>query len=145
MEIAFRHGELSAAARDAVSRGFARHSEELKAPVYSKRLVNWTITERRHAVIAVLTADLLWDWLYIDELWVSEELRGKGVGRKLMKLAEEFAATEQLEGIWLWTQSWQAEGFYRKLGYVEFSRFEDFPRGHSRMGYRKTIVSNCKS
>ncbi len=86
---------------------------------------------------AVLTAELLWDWLYIDELWVSEELRGMGVGRKLMTLAEEFAASENLVGIWLWTQSWQAESFYKGLDYVEFTRFHHFPRGHSRIGLRK--------
>jgi hypothetical protein len=56
-----------------------------------------------------------------------------------MALAEEFAAAEKLQGIWLWTQSWQAEGFYRKLDYVEFTRFENFPRGHYRIGFRKTM------
>jgi GNAT superfamily N-acetyltransferase len=142
MEIAFRSGELSAAARDAVTRGFSRHSEELKAPVYSKRPVNWTITGERNAVTAVLTAEVLWDWLYIDELWVSEELRGKGFGRKLMTLAEEFAVSEHLEGIWLWTQSWQAENFYKGLDYVEFTRFDHFPRGHSRIGLRKITRSD---
>ena len=138
MNIVFKNEEPSAAARAAVSDGFSQHSAALGAPAYEKERVSWTITGSDNAVLAVLTGDLLWDWLYIDELWVSEELRGTGLGRKLMLLAEEFAAEKRLTGIWLWTQSWQAETFYRKLGYEEFTRFADFPRGHSRIGLRKT-------
>ncbi len=88
---------------------------------------------------AVLTADILWDWMYIDELWVSPASRGEGFGRKLMKHAEDFAGSQALRGIWLWTQGWQAEGFYRALGYEEFTRFDGFPKGHSRIGFRKYL------
>ncbi len=77
--------------------------------------------------------------MYIDELWVSSELRGDGLGTRLMRLAEKFAAKHSLQGIWLWTQSWQAEQFYSQLGYVEFTRFDNFPKGHSRIGYRKIL------
>ncbi|MEM8549089.1 MAG: GNAT family N-acetyltransferase [Pseudomonadota bacterium] len=141
MNIVFHNDEPSAAARAAVAKGFSLHSAELGAPDYEKDRVSWTITGEEGEVLAVLTGDLLWDWLYIDELWVSEEVRGTGLGRKLMQLAEEFAAKQRLTGVWLWTQSWQAETFYRKLGYEEFTRFADFPRGHSRIGLRKTTPS----
>ena len=79
--------------------------------------------------------------MYIDELWVSPASRGGGLGRQLMELAEEFARAQRLQGIWLWTQSWQAEGFYRQLGYSEFTRFDEFPKGHSRIGFRKPLNS----
>ncbi|MCG8333861.1 MAG: histone acetyltransferase, partial [Proteobacteria bacterium] len=38
-----------------------------------------------------------------------------------------------------WTQSWQAAEFYEQLGYVEFARFDDFPKGHQRIGFRKLM------
>ena len=57
-----------------------------------------------------------------------------------MQCVEEFAADESLQGVWLWTQSWQAESFYTKLGYEEFTRFENFPKGHTRIGFRKRLV-----
>ena len=63
--------------------------------------------------------------MYIDELWVSPESRGAGLGRALMLRAEELAKSRGLQGLWLWTQSWQADGFYRQLGYDEFARFDD--------------------
>ncbi|MEM7277771.1 MAG: GNAT family N-acetyltransferase [Pseudomonadota bacterium] len=122
-----------------VATGFLNHSDEHRAPLYRKELVNWLVRDEQNAITAVLTADVLWDWMYIDELWVSSSLRGEGLGTRLMRLAEKFANERSLQGVWLWTQSWQAEQFYSQLGYVEFTRFDDFPRGHSRIGYRKSL------
>ncbi|MEM0955105.1 MAG: GNAT family N-acetyltransferase [Pseudomonadota bacterium] len=120
--------------------GFAEHSAQANAPDFSKQRLSWVINDAQSQLQAALTADLLWDWLYIDELWVNPNLRGQGLGQQLMAAAEDFAKTEQLQGVWLWTQSWQAEGFYNALGYEEFARFENFPRGHRRIGFRKTLT-----
>lgn len=57
-----------------------------------------------------------------------------------MQLAEEFAISQSLQGLWLWTQSWQAEGFYRQLGYSQFTRFDNFPRRNWRIGFRKKFT-----
>ncbi len=140
MDIEFSRGNLTSAEQALVSTGFEEHTGEQNAPRYEKERVKWLASDEGGNVAAVLTADILWDWLYIDELWVSSDLRGSGVGAKLMKLAEEFARSQGHQGAWLWTQSWQAEGFYRRLGYSEFTRFEDFPQGHSRIGFRKTLT-----
>jgi|GEM_PF-4997429 len=43
------------------------------------------------------------------------------------------------QGIWLWTQSWQAEGFYMQLDHSQFTRFDILPKGHSRTGFRKKL------
>ena len=123
-----------------VSAGFQTHTEEQAAPEYKKERVKWLAFDEREDIRAVLTADILWDWVYIDELWISPESRGEGLGRQLMQLVEAFAKTRGLQGLWLWTQSWQAEGFYRQLGYSEFARFDDFPKGHSRIGFRKRLA-----
>ena len=123
-----------------VSAGFDAHTEEQAAPEYRKERVKWLARDDQDDIRAVLTADILWDWIYIDELWIAPEFRGKGLGRRLMGHAEEFARSQGLQGLWLWTQSWQAEGFYRQLGYSQFTRFDDFPKGHSRIGFRKKLT-----
>ena len=140
MDIEFLRQGLTSSEQSVVSEGFRRHSEEQGAPEYRKDRVKWIASDERKDIHAVLTADILWDWIYIDELWISPDLRGEGLGRKLMRRAEEFAMSQGLQGIWLWTQSWQAEGFYTRLGYTQFTRFDDFPKGHSRIGFRKKLT-----
>ena len=140
MAIRFQHGALAPDIQKLVSDGFLLQSQESRAPDYEKTHVNWVATDTQGQTIGVLTADLLWDWVYIDELWVSPDHRGEGLGRQLMQRAEAFAGEEGCSGVWLWTQSWQAEQFYSRLGYSEFTRFENFPKGHSRIGFRKTLA-----
>lgn len=139
MDIEFSPGGLTAAEQSVVSAGFHSHSEEQAAPEYRKERAKWLAFDERRNLMGVLTAEMLWGWMYIDELWVSPDARGQGLGRRLMQLAEEHARSQDLRGLWLWTQSWQAEGFYRQLGFSEFTRFDDFPEGHSRIGFRKVL------
>ena len=139
LKIDFRRGGLTSVEQTVVADGFDAHGDEQGAPEYRKERVSWIAVDGQAETMGVLTADILWDWIYVDELWVSQALRGQGLGRDLMRRMEAFARSEQLEGIWLWTQSWQAEGFYTALGYSPFTRFDNFPRGHSRIGFRKTL------
>lgn len=139
VSIEFDRTALSASEKAVVSEGFLAHSLEHDAPEYLKEQIKWIACDDQKTVRAVLAADVLWDWVYVDELWVCPRSRGSGLGRRLMQLAEEFAAAQGLEGIWLWTQSWQAEDFYRQLGYEVFTRFDNFPRGHARIGFRKQL------
>ena len=137
MEIQFRQGELTPAEQADISSGFERHSSSRAAPPFLKSRVNWLVFGERGQVVAALTGDVLWDWLYIDELWVDESLRGTGLGKKLMEQGESYARSRGFSGLWLWTQSWQAEEFYLGLGFKEFTRFPNFPKGYSRIGLRK--------
>ncbi|MEN7341462.1 MAG: GNAT family N-acetyltransferase [Pseudomonadota bacterium] len=139
MKIDFLASPLSADEQRVVSDGFKAHSNEHRAPMYAKHPFKWLVKDDRQALKAALTADVLWDWMYVDELWVDADWRGRGVARALMQEAESFARSEHLSGLWLWTQSWQAADFYKKLGYVEFTRFENFPKGHARIGFRKQL------
>lgn len=80
-------------------------------------------------------------WAYIDLLWVSEALRGRGIGRLLMKQAEEEAVQRGCHSAYLWTQDFEAPDFYRKLGYQQFVTFENFIPGHQRLGFMKRLAA----
>jgi GNAT superfamily N-acetyltransferase len=73
-----------------------------------------------------------YDWLAINWLFVPEVLRGTGVGSSLMLRAEEIARARGCRGAWLNTFSFQARGFYEKLGYSVFGTIEDHPEGGAR-------------
>jgi GNAT superfamily N-acetyltransferase len=80
-----------------------------------------------------------WGWLYINILWVSETVRGSGYGTLLMRAAEREAARRDCRNIYLDTFSFQAVDFYLKLGYQIFGELQDFPPGHRRVFFRKTL------
>jgi len=91
-------------------------------------------------VVAGLIGKVAWNWLYADLVWVDEDLRGQGLGTHVMRAAERSAREKKLSGIYLWTASWQAPIFYRKLGYTQFAEFRDCPPGHSRLGFLKYLA-----
>lgn len=79
----------------------------------------------------------LFQWLQVEMLFVPAPLRGLGVGRALMTLAEREARARGCWGAYVDTFSFQAAPFYRKLGYTPFGVLEDFPPGYSRLYFHK--------
>jgi GNAT superfamily N-acetyltransferase len=77
--------------------------------------------------------------LHIELLYLPEDLRGAGLGRQLMAQAEQEAIQRGCHGVWLDTFSFQARGFYERLGYTVFGMLEDYPPGHSRFFLKKTF------
>jgi len=91
-------------------------------------------------LVGGMIGKVFWNWLYADLVWVEEESRGRGIGRDVMRATEEQARKMKLNGIYLWTQSWQAPSFYSKLGYSQFVELRSFPPGHSRLGFCKYLT-----
>jgi GNAT superfamily N-acetyltransferase len=87
---------------------------------------------------AGLVGQVYADWLFIALLWVHERLRRGGVGRALMTEAEHRARGYGCHSAWVDTFSFQAPGFYQKLGYREFGRI-DYPPDHQRIFLRKQL------
>lgn len=91
-------------------------------------------------IVAGLRGKTALRWLYVSTLAVAPECRGRGYGRKLMAQAERVAMDRGCEGIWLDTFSFQAPGFYAKLGFESFGVIADFPRGESRYFLMKRLA-----
>ena len=68
---------------------------------------------------------------------MSDALRGKGIGRKLMADAEARALERGCHSAWVDTFSFQAPGFYPKLGYEVFGEL-DYPP-HKRIFLQKRL------
>jgi GNAT superfamily N-acetyltransferase len=79
-------------------------------------------------------------WLFIRYLWVHAELRRSGFGRELMQQAERQARVFGCHSVWVDTFSFQAPGFYSKLGYREFGRL-DYPPDHQRIFLQKQLLA----
>jgi GNAT superfamily N-acetyltransferase len=98
----------------------------------------------RDSIVAGLAGETYAGWLFIRYLWVSEALRGHGVGRKLMGDGEERALERGCHSAWVDTFSFQAPGFYRKLGYEVFGEV-DWSPDHKRLFLRKRLTSTSRT
>ncbi len=90
-------------------------------------------------IVAGLAGETYSGWLFIKYLWVSEALRGGGVGRALMAAAEARAVERGCHSAWVDTFSFQAPGFYPKLGYEPFGEL-DYPPDFKRIFLRKRLA-----
>lgn len=78
-----------------------------------------------------IRATCYWNTLHIELLWLAEEARGNGTGRRLLALAENFARNHNCSNAFVETTSWQAMPFYEKNGYQRMATLVDRPRGHA--------------
>ncbi len=82
--------------------------------------------------LGTLTGRTHQQWFFVDLLAVPPEARGQDIGTRLMHEAERIARSRNLIGLWLDTYTFQAPGFYAKLGFEEVGRIPDYPPGHAR-------------
>jgi GNAT superfamily N-acetyltransferase len=92
-----------------------------------------------HTVVGGLIGATYWKWLYVDLLWVVDELRGRGYGHRLLTLAEHEARQRGARHAYLDTFSFQSPDFYRQHGYEVFGELRDFPEGHQRYFLTKQL------
>jgi len=76
---------------------------------------------------------------YISYLWVDEPQRGHGLGTALLSAAEEYASRRRCAVVFVATHSFQAPGFYERMGYERQTVLRDHPVGYSSAVYSKRL------
>ena len=77
----------------------------------------------------------------LQQIWVDEALRRRGIGASLMRQVEANAIDHGCHLIYLDTFSFQAPEFYYHIGYQTACRFDGFPGGGSKLILQKSLVS----
>jgi GNAT superfamily N-acetyltransferase len=77
--------------------------------------------------------------LEVEYLWLREDLRHRGRGSRLLLALEREAAARGCTLAFLFTFSFQAPEFYKKMGYEPFAEIEGFPGGVSQVYLRKNL------
>lgn len=96
--------------------------------------------EDRGPVIGGLMGATAWSHLRIEALFVPELMRGSGAGARIIAMAEDEARRRGCIGAWLDTYSFQARGFYERLGYSVLGEIENYPPGHTRYFMKKSLA-----
>ena len=79
---------------------------------------------------------------YVVYLWVDESKRRHGLGRALLLAAEEHARLRRCTVLFVGTHSFQAPGFYERMGYVKQAVVQDHPVGHASVIFAKRLQRN---
>ena len=65
--------------------------------------------------------------LVLEQLWVKEDARGQGLGRRLVSEAERIARSSGCVGVQVSVLSFQSPKFFTRIGYEVFGVSEGFP------------------
>lgn len=95
-------------------------------------------------VVGRLRGIVAMHWLRLEVLWVSEGARGNGIGSRLLAEGERIAVTMGAKNSALETFEWQAPRFYKKNGYEEAGRLENYIGGFYLAIFRKLLVRDNK-
>lgn len=98
-----------------------------------------TLRDEKNAIAGGLVARTWWGGLEVQYLWVSDDYRTHGYGRQLMQQAEKEALKRGCHMAYVDTFSFQAKGFYEKLGYREYGHLGNYAHKHTRYYLAKDL------
>lgn len=101
--------------------------------------LNLYVEDEKGNLMAGLVAETFGNWLEIEYLFVIEELRGQGIGSKLLRRAEDEAKKRNCRFAFVNTYQFQAPDFYKSHGYKEVFTLQDYPYTGQRFYYQKDL------
>jgi GNAT superfamily N-acetyltransferase len=94
---------------------------------------------KTHEPIGGLCGRTAGGWLAINLLFVPEALRGMGLAKQLIAMAEEEARRRGCHAAWLDTLNPMAPPLYQHLGYEVFGELKDYPVSNNRFFMQKKL------
>ena len=78
--------------------------------------------------------------IFVDFFYLKDELRGKGIGKELFSVLISYAKENGAEKIDLTTNTFQAPGFYQKIGFsITGKEKQPFPGCPENIHYHLTL------
>ena len=122
----------------AIHVGLRAYNEQYAGPPGTRRIAVYARDEAG-AAVGGLEGQLRWGWLYVDNFWLPEALRGQGLGSALLSAAERVALDHGCTGCYLDTFEFQALPFYERQGYTVFGVLNGYPPGFRRYYLQKAL------
>ena len=101
--------------------------------------LNIYLEDEQGNLVAGMVAETFGNWLEIEYLYVSDDLRGQGIGSKILKMAERESKERGCKYSFVDTFNFQAPKFYKKHGYKEVFALKNYPYTGERYYYTKEL------
>jgi ribosomal protein S18 acetylase RimI-like enzyme len=114
---------LSQELKEKIYKGFSRHAIEVMGHDEKFDSVAFIANDKGGAFAGAVVVELFWGALHLKYVYVEEEYRERGIATNLMKKALKYGRINQCPFAFVETMSFQALGFYQKMGFeLEFTR-----------------------
>ena len=101
--------------------------------------LNIYLEDEQGNLMAGMVAETFGNWLEIEYLYVREDLRGQGLGSRILKMAEKESRERRCKYSFVDTFNFQAPKFYEKHGYKEVFSLKKYPYIGERYYYTKEL------
>lgn len=118
--------------------GLGAYNEGFTGPLYREK-VSCFVKGEGDVTLGGIIGEIKWGWLYVEGLWLADDIRTKGLGSKLLNKLEAYARSKGVSNFRLETTSFQALAFYKKQGYDLFGQLPDMPPGFMSYFLKKQI------
>lgn len=92
-------------------------------------VIDLAVRDAQGAVVGGVSTSSVLGLMWLETLWVADELRRRGIASWLVLEAERIAHERGCVGAGTWTFSWQGADFYPTIGYRRCGVFDGYPFG----------------
>ncbi|MCL2570250.1 MAG: GNAT family N-acetyltransferase [Firmicutes bacterium] len=126
--------------KDFLERGLEEHSKKFTdQDTFERDGFGFFAYDKEKLIGGISGRIMKGSWVRVDSFYVDPTHRGNDIGTKLMQKVEEYAVEIGCIGVTFFTLSFEAHGFYEKLGYVVYGELKDYPVGFSRFELYKRL------
>jgi len=122
-----------------IGQGLQKFNVQIAGEEQFQRLC-FAVRNSKQEIVGGALGELYWEWFHLDLMWLKEDLRGRGLGHRLLQAIEDEARRRGAKNVFLDTFSFQAPEFYQRHGYRVFGELADFPPGHRRYFLTKRLA-----
>ena len=122
-----------------VGEGLRRYNAEQSGVDDSRSLAVVVSDPDTNEILGGITGRTSLGLLFIDLVFLPDELRGGGLGSRILNLAEDEGRRRGCRAAMLYTISFQAPRFYERHGWRVFGEIACDPPGTSRIFMTKTL------